>query len=92
MVQPNIYLKFSCYLRFILPDLYVFHLPLAFSFFIPLYPTPSLFTIPMQRSSICFLLENNKMYVNEVNYLLKNNVRGGGEKRLDPLYIPLSIL
>lgn len=32
------------------------------------------------------------MYENEVNYLLNNNVRGGGEKRLDPLYIPLSIL
>ena len=76
MVQPTVYWKVSCCFWFILPDLYVFLS--TFMFFLnPSLPYPSLFTIPMQRSSICFLLENNKMSMNEVNYLLKSNIRGG---------------
>ena len=75
MVQPTVYWKVSCCFWFILPDLYVVYLLLCF--FYPSLPYPSLFTIPMQRSSICFLLENNKMSMNEVNYLLKSNIRGG---------------
>ena len=69
-----------------------------FYFFYPSLQYPSLFTNPMQRSSICFLLENknNKMSMNEVNCLLKINIRGSirvirGGKGLDPLNMPLSI-
>ena len=95
MVQPNVYWKVSPCFWFVLPDLYVFYLLL---FFYPSLQYPSLFTNPMQRSSICFLLENknNKMSMNEVNCLLKINIRGSirvirGGKGLDPLNMPLSI-